>query len=120
MQVFRRGSVGYHWDPVVSKLGHFFACTRNASPMKLGLACLACRAPCMHLFMTMLAATASVAVATSSCLASPLLEQLPQTLRFALVAKHEELDAKAKDNPGGGGNNPFSLDEDASTAAVAA
>ena len=63
----------------------------------------------MHLFMTMLAATASVA--TSSCLASPLLEQLPQTLRFALVAKHQELDAKAKDNPGGGGNNPFSLDE---------
>ena len=55
--------------------------------MKLGLACLACRAPCMHLFMTMLAATASVAVATSSSLASPLLEQLPQTLRFALVAK---------------------------------
>ena len=72
--------------------------------MKLGLACLARRAPCMHLFMTMLAATASVA--TSSCLASPLLEQLPQTLRFALVAKHQELDAKAKDNPGGG--NPGS------------
>ena len=66
----------------------------------------------MHLFMTMLAATASVA--TSSCLASPLLEQLPQTLRFALVAKHQELDAKAKDNPGAGGNNPFRLDEDAS------
>ena len=65
--------------------------------MKLGLACLACRAPCicMHLFMTMLAATASVTVATSSSLASPLLEQLPQTLRFALVAKHQELDAKA-------------------------
>ena len=64
--------------------------------------------------MTMLAATASLAVATSSSLASPLLEQLPQTLRFALVAKHQELDAKAKDNPGAGGNNPFSLDEDAS------
>ena len=56
----------------------------RAQPSASGLAC---RGRCMHLIMTMLAATAAVAVATSPCLASPLLEQLPQTLRFALVEK---------------------------------
>jgi hypothetical protein len=71
-------------------------------------------APRMHLFVTMLAATASVAVATSSRLASPYLEQLPQTLRFALVAKHQELDNESKRKPGDGGNNQFRLEEDAS------
>jgi hypothetical protein len=77
--------------------------------MKSGLAC---RAPRMHLYMTMLAATAAVAVAKSPRLASPYLEQLPQTLRFALVAKHQELDAESKSKPGGA--NRFRLEEDAS------
>jgi hypothetical protein len=82
---------------------------RHVCVMKSGLAC---RAPRMHLYMTMLAATAAVAVAKSPRLASPYLEQLPQTLRFALVAKHQELDAESKSKPGGA--NRFRLEEDAS------
>ena len=66
----------------------------------------------MHLVVSMLAATVSVAVATSPPLASPYLDLLPQTLRFALVAKHQQIDAENKKKPGGA-TNPFRLDEDA-------
>ena len=66
----------------------------------------------MHLVLSMLAATTSVAVATSPRLASPYLDQLPQTLRVALVAKHQELDAENKKKRGGA-TNPFRLAENA-------
>ena len=46
----------------------------------------------------------------------PYLEQLPQTLRFALVAKHQELDVESKKKPGGA-TNSFRLDEDAAIIA---
>jgi hypothetical protein len=62
----------------------------------------------------MLAATTAAAAATSPRLASPYLNLLPQTLRFALVAKHQQLDAENKKKPGGA-TNPFRLDEDAAT-----
>ena len=66
----------------------------------------------MHLVLSMLAATTAAAAATSPRLASPCLDLLPQTLRFALVAKHQQLDAENKTKPGGA-TNPFRLDEDA-------